>query len=354
MKTSTDHRRRRCLLWVAGCALGALGVGIASVAAQGSATLVLGGGSTFAGPIFDAWIEAFESKNPPVDVEYDKVGSGEGINRFITDSLDFAATDAPLTAEQEASVPGGVTHVPVTAGMIVVAYNPPGDLEGELRLPRDVYGDIFAGKITRWNDPGIAAANPGLELSNRSIHVVARLDSSGTTYAFTNHLQAASKTWRESGVGVTTRADWPGTAMLARGNEGVAVRILRNPGTIGYVEYGFASRLGLRMATLQNAAGSFVKPAPASGELAIASAEVPDDLKIELPDPPGADAYPIVTFTWSLLRGRWDDEVKAEAVRAFTKFAISEGQSEAPKLGYVPLPAVVQERAQLAIAAATD
>jgi phosphate transport system substrate-binding protein len=279
------------------------------------------------------------------------IGSGEGVNRFLTGSLDFAATDAPLTSEQEAAVPGGVTHVPVTSGMVVIAYHLPDDLPGELRLSREVYGDIFAGKITRWDDPRIAAANPDLELPDRSIVVVARLDGSGTTFAFANHLHAASHTWRDAGVDASTRVDWPGNTMLARGNEGVAVNIMRGYGTIGYVEYGFASRLGLPMAALENAAGVFVKPAPASGEAAIASAQVPDDLKIELPDPAGTDAYPIVTFTWSLLRNRADDLAKARAIRTFTRWAITEGQGLVPDLGYVPLPPIVQKRAELALAA---
>ena len=157
---------------------------------------VLGGGSTFAAPLYRAWIEAYGSVAPTVDIGYDVIGSGEGIDRFLAGSLDFAATDAPLTTEQEAEVDGGVTHVPVTAGMVAIAYNLPGDLEGELRLPRDVLGDIFAGRITSWDDPRMVAANPGLELPHQTLYVVARLDGSGTTYAFTNHLDATSDTWR--------------------------------------------------------------------------------------------------------------------------------------------------------------
>ena len=331
-------------------AVAALTAGLATVRAEADRTLVLGGGSTFAAPLFQAWIDTFEAQNPAIDVEYDVIGSGEGISRFLTGSLDFAATDAPLTAEQEAGVEGGVTHVPVTAGMIAVAYHLPDDLEGALRLPRDVYGDIFAGRLTDWNDPRIAAANPHLDLPKRSIVVVGRLDGSGTTFAFTNHLDAVSAGWRASGAGVGTRADWPGSAMLARGNEGVAANILRGYGTIGYVEYGFASRLGLPLALLENAAGEFVAPAAASGAAAIAAAPLPEDLKIELPDPEGEGAYPIVTFTWSLLRGADTGTPTGEAVRTFTGWAVGEGQGAAPDLGYVPLPAAVQERARLALA----
>ena len=341
--------RHRALVAGGVAALALTGV-IASATAQADSVRLRGGGSTFAAPLFEAWIDAFERKHPAIEVGYDVVGSGEGINRFLTGSLDFAATDAPLSAEQEAGVGGGVTHVPVTAGMIVVAYHLPDDLEGELRLPRDVYADIFAGRITKWDDPRLAAANPHLELPGRSIVVVARSDGSGTTFAFTNHLNAVSDAWGESGGGVGIRADWPGSAMLARGNEGVAVNIQRGYGTIGYVEYGFASRLGLPLATVENAAGRFVPPTAASGQAAIADSPLPDDLKIELPDPVGTEAYPIVTFTWSLLRNADAATPRGVAARRFTAWAVTDGQAMAPDLGYVPLPALVRRRAELALA----
>jgi len=347
--TGVPFRRRRALV-AGGLAAVALTGLVATATAQPDTVRVRGGGSTFAAPLFAAWIDAFGRERPAIDVRYDVVGSGEGIDRFLTGSLDLAATDAPLTAEQEAGVEGGVTHVPVTSGMIVVAYHLPDDLEGELRLPRDVYADIFAGRITKWNDPRLAAANPHLDLPGRSIVVVARSDGSGTTYAFTNHLNAVSDAWGESGGGVGIRTDWPGSAMLARGNEGVAVNIQRGYGTIGYVEYGFASRLGLPLATLENAAGRLVRPTPASGQAAIAGSPLPADLKIELPDPAGRDAYPIVTFTWSLLRNADATTERGAAAREFTAWTVTDGQAMAPELGYVPLPALVRRRAQLALA----
>ena len=257
----------------------------AAAGAQDQSVLVRGGGSTFAAPLYKAWIEAYGSAAPTVDISYDVIGSGEGIDRFLTGSLDFAATDAPLTTKQEAEVAGGVTHVPVTAGMVAVAYNLPGDLEGELRLPRDVLGDIFAGEITTWDDPRIVAANPGLELPHQTLYVVARLDGSGTTYAFTNHLDATSDAWRRDGNGVATRVAWPNRAMLARGNEGVAGKVQRADGTIGYVEYGIARQAGLPLAALQNASGAFVTPSAESGAAAIAAATIPEDMKIEHPRP---------------------------------------------------------------------
>jgi phosphate transport system substrate-binding protein len=313
---------------------------------------VKGGGSTFAAPLYKAWIDAYRSIAPAVDISYEVIGSGEGIARFLDGSLDFGASDAPLTTEQEAAVPGGVSHVPVTAGMVAVPYNLPGDLKGPLRLPRDVLGEIFAGVVTSWDDPRLVSANPDLHLPHDTIRVVARLDGSGTTYAFTNHLNATSEAWRSTGVGVGTQVGWPAGAMRARGNEGVAVNIQRADGTIGYVEYGFASRLGLPLAVLENAAGDFVVPSPESGAAAIAEASLPPDLKIDIPDPAGAGAYPIVTFTWELVRNQPEDSVTAEALRAFTGWAVSEGQELAAPLGYVPLPASVRERIGPAVAPA--
>lgn len=305
---------------------------------------VHGGGSTFAAPLYEAWIDAYRAVAPGVNISYEVIGSGEGIARFLDGSLDFGASDAPLTAEQEATIPGGVSHIPMTAGMVAVPYNLPGDLEGPLRLPRDVLGDIFAGAITYWDDPRLARANPELRLPHWPIQVVARQDGSGTTYAFANHLNATSEAWREAGLGVRTQVGWPARAMRARGNEGVAVNIQRADGAIGYVEYGFASRLGLPLAAIENAAGNFVAPSPESGAAAIAEAELPADLKIDIPDPAGAESYPIVTFTWQFIRNQLDDATMSEAIRAFTVWAVSEGEAHAAPLGYVPLPAAVRER----------
>lgn len=324
-------------------ALAALGSGAAS--AQDASVSLQGGGSSFAAPAHKAWIEAYRTVAPTVDITYDSIGSGDGITRFLDDTLDFAASDAPLTEAQEAEVPGGVLHVPVTAGMVAVAYNLPGDLEGELRLPREVLGDIFAGAVTNWNDPRLVAANPGFALPNQEIQIVARQDGSGTTYAFTNHLNAISARWRADGHGVAYQSWWPNRTMKARGNEGVAATIQRAEGSIGYVEYGFARRLGLALAELENADGAFVAPSAASGAAAIATGDLPEDMKIDMPDPAGAGAYPIVTFTWELLRKEPEDAAKGAAIRDFTRWAVAEGQPRAAELGYVPMPRIVQERA---------
>src|SRR5262245_4818652 len=238
--------------------------------------------------------------------------------------------------------PQGARLVPVTAGIVVLAYNLPG-LGGPLRLSREVLVDIFAGRIRSWSDARIGTINPGLSLPNRTIAVVARQDSSGTTFALTNHLSAISGAWRDSGPGAATLIDWQGRAMLARGNEGVAGRIKGSDGSIGYVEYHFAKRLGLPMAVLQNKSGRFVEPGERGGQAALADniAQMPGNLRLFLPDPDGPDSYPIVTFSWLLLQGRYADPAKASALKKFVAWGLTQGQAASHDLGYIPLPAEV-------------
>jgi phosphate transport system substrate-binding protein len=321
-----------------------------ATAASAQTVLVRGGGSSFAAPLFDAWTKIYPAP-AGVGVVYESIGSGEGVSRFLTGSLDFAATDAPLTPEQERAAPGPVAHIPVASGMMAIVYSLPDGRAGDLRLPRDVYGDIFAGVIRHWDDPRIAKANPELTLPHRDIRIVGRLDRSGTTFAFTTHLETVSAGWRASGEGAATAVDWPGAAMQARGNEGVAAQVLRTDGAIGYVEYGFASRLGLPLATLENASGDWVKPGPASGMAAIGAAEIPDDLKIQAPEPQQPGAFPIVTFTWALLHHDAASDARRDAARSFIAWAVDEGQGKAAELGYAPLDEEVSRRAGAVLAA---
>jgi phosphate transport system substrate-binding protein len=236
--------------------------------------------------------------------------------------------------------------------MVVLAYNLPG-LTAPLKLTRDVYADIFAGKIKEWGDARLAALNPGLKQSKQTITLVGRQDSSGTTYALSNHLSAVSAEWRDRGPGVGKVLDWPGNAMMARGNEGVASRIKISQGSIGYVEYGFAKRLGLPMAHLQNRAGRFVEPSPRSGQAALAAGakQIPGSLRAFLPDPDGDDSYPIVTFTWLLLYGQYGEPDKAAALKRFVDWCLTQGQDYSGELGYIPLPADVASLSQSAVAA---
>jgi phosphate transport system substrate-binding protein len=298
-----------------------------------------GAGATFSAPLYNQWIEAYRQVRPAISITYDAVGSGEGVRRFIAGSVDFGASDVVLSDSEAARVSQGAVMVASTAGMVVLAYNLPG-LRGELKLPRDVYPNIFSGEIKRWDDPRIQKVNPGLTLPRRDIVIVARRDSSGTTYALTDHLATINSAWRAQGHGVGKLVEWPSSAMLASGNEGVASRIKISEGSIGYVEYGFAKRLGQPMAVLQNKAGSFVAPDDATGRKALAEASLktPAELNQSIVDPSGAGAYPIVTFSWIFLYRQYADSGKGTAARDFVVWGLSNGQALGREFGYLALP----------------
>lgn len=318
---------------------------------RGDVLRIEGAGATFPEPLYRAWIARYEEENADVAFSYQGVGSGQGIKRFIAAEVDFGASDAAMKDEEIAQVEGGVKMIPVTAGMVVLAYNLPG-VEGELRLPRDVYADIFHARVDRWDDARIKAANPGLDLPAKLIQPVVRRDGSGTTFAFTNHLSAISPSWREEGPGTGKLIDWPGAAMTGIGNEGVAQKVKISHGSIGYMEYGFARRLGLPVATLQNAAGNFVRPDAASGRaaLAAAAAGLPEDLRLFIADATGPDSYPIVSLSWILLRDRYNDPAKASALREAMSWGLNQGQPIAEEMGYIPLPAAIVSAATEAAA----
>ena len=312
-----------------------------------------GAGSTFAAPLYKKWIDEYSVSHRNVSVSYDAVGSGEGVKRFLAESVDFAGSDVILSDSEIAQVPNAIM-LPVTAGMIVLAYNIPG-VNSEIKLPRDVYVDIFAGKIKKWDDPRIQAANPSIVFPSRTIAVVARSDGSGTTAAFTNHLAAISPSWRAAGMGVGKLIEWP-SAMLAPGNEGVAARIRLSEGSIGYVEYWFAQRLGLRMAALQNKSGAFITPTANSGELALSGrvAQV-KELDASVADPAGPRAYPITTYSWMLLYPQYRDSAKGVALREFALWGLSQpGQDYGAQLGYLPLSDDVVSIGKKALGALTQ
>jgi len=335
------HRARTLIAVVATLSLGATAMSWAQGPATKASTAVslAGAGATFPAPLYKKWIAVYSAAHPAVSISYKPVGSGEGIKRFVAETVDFAGSDEYLSPANAAKVESGVATVPATAGMVVFAYNIPG-VTGQIRLPRDVYADIFAGQIRRWNDPRIAAANPGIHFPNRDIALVARLDSSGTTAAFTRHLAAADPSWHTRGLGTGKLIAWPAKTMLAAGNEGVAARIKISEGSIGYVEYGFAKRLGLPMAALQNKAGEFVAPTEAAAQLAL-SARVPqaDALERSVVDPDAAGAYPIVSYTWLFLYRHYREPAKAAALRDFVAWGLSDGQQYGAELGCVPLSA---------------
>lgn len=296
-----------------------------------------GAGATFPAPLYKKWIEEYENLFPDRHVSYEAVGSGDGIKRFLSETIDFGASDAAMTDEEIEQAKHGAVLIPATAGSIVVAYNLPG-VTGKLKLRRAVYAGIFSGKVTEWNDPRITADNPDLQLPKDNIVVVARQDSSGTTFAFTNHLSEISRAWKFDGPGTGKVVDWPGSAMLARGNEGVAGQIKRSPNTIGYVEYGMAQRTGLATATLENKAGNFIEPSGDAGEATLAAAELPENLRAFFPDPDGDQAYPIVSLTWLLLYRDYPEVTEADDVQHFVNWCLTEGQQYSEELGYVRLP----------------
>jgi phosphate transport system substrate-binding protein len=313
---------------------------MAGISGCGSSSLKLqGAGASFPAPLYNKWFKDYASTHPGVQVEYQSQGSGVGKKAVQDHTVDFGASDSAMTEEQMGKVKGGVVLLPMTAGSIVLVFN----VEGvkELKLPRAVYPDIFLGKITKWNDPAIAKANPDVQLPNKTINVVVRLESSGTTFVFTKHLAAISPAFAKS-PGVHELPAWP-VGSKAKGNEGVTNAIKTTPGSFGYVEYGYARDAKLPMALLENKEGNFVAASTASGQVALASEEIPANRIAWAPDPAGKDAYPIVTFTWMIFYKHYDDAKKAEALRDVVNYCLSKGQESAEAMGYIPLPAKVIE-----------
>jgi phosphate transport system substrate-binding protein len=246
-----------------------------------------------------------------------------------------------MSNEDMAKVPGGVQLLPMTAGEIVLGYNLPGNPKG-LKLPRDVYVGIFLGKITKWSDPKLKAANPGMSLPDTDITVVRRADASGTTFVFTQHLCAICEEWKK-GPGAGTTVNWPKSDKFVASpkNDGVTATIKQTPGSIGYIEYAFAKFSKIEMALLQNKAGQYVAPGGPGGAEALASVKLPDDLRAWITDPEGAKSYPIATYTWMLFYKDNKDPKKAAALREMVDYCVSEGQKMSEQMGYIPLPASV-------------
>jgi phosphate transport system substrate-binding protein len=313
----------------------AITVSPGKVAAQN--VKLIGSGASFPFPIYSAWFKDFSKKNNGVTVDYQAKGSGAGIQDFTNRTVDFAGSDAAMTDEEIAKVADGVVLLPITAGEIVLAHNLPGNPK-ELKLSRDVYPDIFLGKVTKWNDPKIVAANPGLKLPDLQITVVRRSDASGTNFVFTKHLSAISPEFAKQ-VGSGTTVQWPKSDKIvaAPKNDGVTATIKQTPGAIGYIEYGYAKLTKADFALLQNKAGQFVLADTKSGQATLATATFDDRLRGWIEDPAGPDAYPIATFTW-LLAYKKQDAKKAEWMRKLVDYCVTTGQSIADSMGYIPLP----------------
>lgn len=301
-----------------------------------------GAGASFPAPLYQTWFQGLNQKYPNLQVNYQSTGSGAGVEQFIKGTVDFGASDVAMKDEEIAKVPAdrGVILLPMTAGSIVLAYNL-ADVP-ELKLPRAVYTDILLGKIKSWDDPAIAKANPGAKLPKQTITVVHRADGSGTTGVFTKHLSAISPEWKTK-VGEGKEVKWP-VGVAAQKNDGVAAQISQAPGSIGYLEYGFAKNSGLKVAALENKAGKFVTPDDKSAAQTLASVALPADLRAFITDPEGEGSYPIVTYSWIMAYKKYPDAAKAKAVEAMIEYGLNEGQSKAAELGYVPLPANVVQK----------
>ncbi|MBD2338078.1 phosphate ABC transporter substrate-binding protein PstS [Calothrix sp. FACHB-156] len=295
-----------------------------------------GAGASFPAPLYASWFTDLNKKYPNLQVNYQSVGSGAGVEQFIKGTVDFGASDVAMKDEEIQKVPQdkGVLLLPVTAGGIVLAYNLP-DVP-ELKLPRAVYTDILLGKIKSWDDPQIAKANPGAKLPNQPITVVYRSDGSGTTGVFTKHLSAISSEWK-SKVGDGKSVKWP-VGVGGKGNEGVTAQIQQTQGSIGYVEYGYAKQNNIKFATLENKAGNFVAYNDQSAAKTLEAVTLPENLRAFISDPEGADSYPIVSYTWILAYKKYPDAAKSKAMEAMIEYALTDGQKLATELGYVPLP----------------
>ncbi len=331
------------------------------VTAQAHAEVkVIGSGASFPFPIYSAWFQDFSQKTDGVTVDYQSKGSGAGIQDLINGNVQFAASDAAMNEEEidqlRKARDTGAVILPMTAGEIVLAFNLPG-IE-VVNLPRSVYPEIFAGNVTKWNDPAIAEANPDVELPDLAITPIVRSDSSGTTYVFTRHLSAVDPESFPFDTFVSKAPEWPGSPTAAPKNDGITALLQQTPGGIGYIEYGYAKLTNTPVAALENAAGEFVVPTPETGAATLASAEFPSEvaegeewksLIAWLDDPQGEDVYPIATFTWMLFYEEQDDEVAA-ALREVVEYGLTTGQEMATDLGYIPMPeevvAKVREEAQ--------
>jgi phosphate transport system substrate-binding protein len=306
-----------------------------------------GAGASFPHPLYKRWIDLYGSSTG-VRIAYDSVGSGEGIKRLLAGEVDFGATDAFLTDEQLAKATGTVFHLPTCSGAVVLAYHLPGD--PQLRLTEDVIADIFMRNITNWSDPRIRKLNPGVNLPNLEVVVLHRSDSSGTTFVFTDYLSKVSPAWKKS-VGCGKEVRWP-TGMGLERNDGIADFITKIPGSIGYMEYGFARSGKLACASVRNRSGRFIYPSEQT-ITAATDVNIPDDTRTMITDTAAEDGYPISTFTWLIFRSKdgritTSDEKDKQLLR-FLEWILKDGQQQCVGLYYAPLPPRVIEKADAVV-----
>jgi phosphate transport system substrate-binding protein len=310
-------------------------------------TKLNGAGATFPYPIYSKWFSQYHDQHPDIEINYQSIGSGGGIRQVTAGTVDFGASDGPMSDEQLAASKVKLIHLPTVLGSVVPAYNIPG-FKGELKFTSDVIAGIYLGKISSWNDPAIAKANPGVSLPAQSIIVVHRSDGSGTTYIFTDYLSKISSEWKGQ-VGKGTSVNWP-KGLGAKGNEGVAGMIRQMDGAFGYVELIYALQNNITYGSVQNAAGSFVKASLDSTTAAAASMKtMPADFRVSITNAPGKDSYPISSFTWLLVPTDWKDKGKEKVFVDFLTWMLDQGQNLTSQLNYAPLPDGVREKEREAI-----
>jgi phosphate transport system substrate-binding protein len=310
-------------------------------------TKLNGAGATFPYPIYSKWFNQYHQQHPEIEINYQSIGSGGGIRQVTAGTVDFGASDGPMSDEQLASAKVKILHLPTVLGSVVPAYNIPG-FKGELKFTPEIIAGIYLGKINSWNDPSIAKANPGTSLPNQNIIVVHRSDGSGTTYIFTDYLSKVSNEWRDS-VGKGTSVKWP-TGLGAKGNEGVAGMVRQMEGAFGYVELIYALQNNITFGSVKNSGGNFVKASLESTTAAAASVkQMPADFRVSITNAPGKDAYPISSFTWLLVPADWKDKNKEKVLVDFLSWMLEQGQTMTAELNYAPLPDSVKQKEREAI-----
>ena len=347
-----EYRRGVQLLAVV-CALVVLVASIACNGGSGSSVSLQGAGATFPNPLYQKWLSEYEKVQPGVRIDYQSIGSGGGIKQLKEQTVDFGASDAPMKDEDLKSAPGEILHIPTVLGAVVITYNLTG-VNQPLRFSSDVLADIFLGKVTKWNDPKIAADNPGVNLPANDITVVHRSDGSGTSAVFTDYLSKVSSEWKEK-VGSGTSPRWP-IGIGGKGNEGVTGQVKNTPNTIGYVELAYAVQNKLPVAHIKNSSGSFVEPSidSVTAAAAASAAETPEDLRVSITNATGAQAYPIASYTYILVYKDQKDAAKGKALVDFLWWGIHDGETFAKDLQYAPLPADIVKRAEAKINAITS
>jgi phosphate transport system substrate-binding protein len=321
------------------CAMMLVGVATAQTSLNGA-------GATFPYPIYSKWFNEYHKAHPEIQINYQSIGSGGGIRQLTAGTVDFGASDGPMTDAQLAEARRKVHHLPTVLGAVVPAYNVPG-VKTDLKFSGKVLADIFMGKITTWNDAAIAKLNPGVSLPGTPIIVAHRSDGSGTTYIWTDFLCKVSPDWK-GGPGNGTSVKWP-VGLGAKGNEGVAGLVRQMEGAIGYVELIYALQNKIDFGVVQNAAGNFVKASLDSTTAAAASAKMPPDFRVSITNAPGKEAYPIASFTWLLIPAQWQNASKGKIMVDFLNWMLDQGQGMTSSLDYAPLPKEVAEKERAVI-----